>query len=69
MSISPTTPYTADAIIDNVVGSVAVAGSITVAPLETTTYTITADGVLGPITANFTVYVDEAPDLPIANLA
>jgi hypothetical protein len=54
--------------IDNGVGTVAPSGSTTVTPIETTTYTITAEGACDTATAQVTVYVQGAPLLPSATM-
>jgi hypothetical protein len=52
-----TTSNATSASIDQGVGGVAVDGSTTVTPGSTTTYTLTADGVNGPVTAQVEITV------------
>ncbi|HEV7572010.1 MAG TPA: hypothetical protein VGQ21_10985 [Thermoanaerobaculia bacterium] len=49
--------------IDNSVGSKPVAGSVTVSPITTTTYTLTANGPGGTLTSQATVTVSNRPSI------
>ncbi len=51
--------------IDNGIGSQPLNGDITVSPVSTTTYTLTAQGTGGPVSAQTTVTVNPAP-LPVS---
>ena len=64
-TLSWTSTHADTCAIEPGIGSVDLSGSITVSPAETTTYTITATGIGGTVTANATVTI--ANSAPVAN--
>jgi len=66
-TLSWTTTHVDSVTIDQGVGGVAVSGSVVVAPQETTTYTLTAEGPGGTTTEN--VIVTVIPPAPTVNIS